>query len=107
MTAPARENISKLPDQCYTVVPGNERGKRIGIVRVGESGYYARTEPAPLWDRPLEEVEKFVDSLNAEDGVTVAQRKAMEHGSMFGWETASANPDHRINQPPEPVSVRS
>lgn len=49
-------------------------------VRRGESGYY------PIYT-PLTAVE-----LNKDHGVSSAQREAMYNGSLFGWDTPSADP---------------
>lgn len=53
-------------------------------VRRGETGYY------PIFT-PLN-----ADELNAEHGVTSAQREAMYNGSLFGWDTPSADPSHPL-----------
>lgn len=53
-------------------------------VRRAESGYY------PIFT-PLS-----ADELNAERNVTSAQREAMYNGSLFGWDTPSADPSHPL-----------
>lgn len=53
-------------------------------VRRGESGYY------PIFTR------LNADELNAQRGVTPAQREAMYNGSLFGWDTPGANPSHPL-----------
>lgn len=53
-------------------------------VRRGESGFY------PIYT-PLS-----ADELNALDGVTPAQREAMYNGSLFGWDTPSADPENPL-----------
>lgn len=55
----------------------------IGIRR-GESGYY------PIFTR------LSADELNAQNGVTPAQREAMHNGSLFGWDVPGANPNHPV-----------
>lgn len=100
------ENLTKLPTQSYILVRGNAIGQRIGLVKAGESGYYQMSEPYSFRENSLEKVEQlslekveqFVDAFNRFDGVTRAQRLAMEWGSMFGWDTALANPEHEANQ---------
>jgi hypothetical protein len=94
----ARDNILKLPPECFIVLRGNEVGRRIGKAKAGETGYYLLSEPAVLLTASIAEVDQFVNSLNEEDGVTLEQRLAMEHGSMFGWETAGADPEHKITK---------
>jgi hypothetical protein len=39
----------------------------------------------------------FANQLNAEKGVTIQQRKAMEWGSQFGWSHGLSNPDNYDN----------
>lgn len=53
-------------------------------VRRGESGYY------PIYTRLT------ADELNAERGVTPAQCEAMYNGSIFGWDTPSADPKNPV-----------
>lgn len=53
-------------------------------VRRGESGYY------PIFT-PL-----TADQMNAEHGVTPAQREAMYNGSLFGWDVPGADPSHPL-----------
>ena len=50
-------------------------------VRRGESGYY------PIFTRLT------AAELNAEHGVTPAQREAMYNGSLFGWDVPGADPN--------------
>lgn len=69
-----------LPKQCYGV--NLATGLVIAIKR-GEQGFYALEEP-PFAD------EDTINTLNARMGVSVAQRKAMEFGSVFGWDIPGA-----------------
>jgi hypothetical protein len=74
---------------AYTVVTGAKPGKRIGIVKVGETGYYL----ADGYDYPpntIAEVEKFVQELNAKLGVPRDVAESASYGSMFGWECPAA-----------------
>lgn len=66
-----------LPEICFGTL--QTTGETI-IIKLGEKGYY-RTED----QRPA-------DELNEEIGVTKAQRKAMEMGSLFAWDIPAANP---------------
>jgi hypothetical protein len=86
----AKENIQKLPEYCFGVLLSE--GKAIKI-RVGEGGYYPT-----LMQPPNCNVEVFVNEVNKGMGVTVEQRMAMEHGSMWGWETPGADPDYWKNR---------
>lgn len=72
-----------LPEQCFGALPST--GELI-LIKRGEVGYYPqRPENAP-WGA------ENIDHVNTQRGVTKAQRKAMEHGSLFGWENDLANP---------------
>lgn len=89
----AKENIARMPDFCYSVLPSD---LSIIIIKAGEEGYY----PAPelkirdgrVMPFPQREalVNQRVDALNAIEGVDRATRMAMEFGSMWGWEKESA-----------------
>jgi hypothetical protein len=52
------------------------------MIRRGVAGY-------ELTDPRLD-----VDAFNAMGGITAAQVEAMLCGSMFGWDTAAADPDN-------------
>ena len=74
-----------LPELCFTVL--RSTGELIGIKR-GESGYYLSD-----WntgDRARNQ--ELADESNRALGVTDAQRRAMEAGSMFGWDVLGADP---------------
>jgi hypothetical protein len=71
------ERLADLPEHCWAIHPT----ERIPIImRRGHKGYW----PAP---RDLD-----VDVLNQHCGVTPAQREAMLHGSMFGFDAPIADP---------------
>ncbi len=74
-----------LPELCFSIL--RNTGALICIKR-GESGYYPSD-----WDTgdPAQNRE-LADYNNQELGVTDAQRKAMEAGSMFGWSCPAADP---------------
>jgi len=74
-----------LPDMCYDVLPSSGL---ITVLTRGESGY--RNYPEDFGDRAANI--KAVIEFNAELKVTEGQRQAMSCGSMFGWESAGANP---------------
>lgn len=72
--------LFKLPPAAFVIAPDTGA---IVVVKRGEDGYY------PL----LRNVDLTLDALNAEVGVTLAQREAMLAGSMFGWHVPAADPD--------------
>ena len=88
----AKNNIEKLPEECYGVLL---RDYSLIKIKAGEMGYYAIGQ----WyaQRELQagkKIDDICDELNAELGVTRAQRAAMEWGSQFGWETPLSNPEN-------------
>lgn len=77
----------RLPEMCFSTLKST--GQLICIKR-GETGYYPSD-----WDTGERERNKMLaDELNAELGVTPAQRQAMETGSMFGWDVPGAEPQN-------------
>ena len=84
MTEPDDE--SGLPETCYGTHPTDQT---LILMRRNTSGY---------WDAesysmgPFDTWSGVADFLNQRHGVTRAQRAAMESGSLFGWETAAADP---------------
>lgn len=83
-------NLAKLPETAFitnTIHAHGPYGRPpvLGITR-GEKGYN------PIYT-PLSATQ-----LNEARGVTPAQAKAMLNGSLFGWDTPTADPDNPINQ---------
>lgn len=85
------EIFTRLPELCYSVL---NTTNEIIVVKRGETGYY-RTDYEPAKDRKA--AEEWCDLLNEQLGVTKPQRKAMEVGSMWGWDVPGANPDCYMN----------
>ncbi|MPM80068.1 hypothetical protein SDC9_127113 [bioreactor metagenome] len=82
-----------LPDACLTLNPNS--GTLIYIGR-GQSGYYISN-----WDTGNpEQNRRIADEYNQKRGITKAQEEAMRNGSMFGWDTAAADPKRYESQPP-------
>lgn len=74
-----------LPELCFSTLLTS--GDLICIKR-GETGYYPSE-----WDTgDKEQNVELADQLNEQLGVTMWQRKAMEVGSMCGWDVPGANP---------------
>ena len=74
-----------LPEMCFSVLP--DTGALICIKR-GESGYYPSDWSTGDRARNIQ----IRDDANESMGVTDAQRRAMEAGSMFGWHVPGADP---------------
>ena len=82
-----------LPELCFSTLP--DTGALICIKR-GESGYYKSD-----WSTDSrEENQELADYNNERLGVTVAQRQAMECGSMAGWSVPGADP--KVYEPEGP-----
>lgn len=81
----------RLPDICYSTLPTTEE---VIIIRKGVSGYY----PCDLTTDNPNDNKVTADYQNSKLGVTDAQVKAMEIGSMFGWDVPGADPLHYKNQ---------
>lgn len=79
--------IDKLPLICAARLPST--GEPI-YLRRGEQGYW----PAGSDVDP--------DDFNQALGVTPAQREAMLAGSMFGWHTPGADPEHPMYRNADP-----
>lgn len=74
-----------LPELCFSTLLTT--GDLICIKR-GETGYYPSDWDTGDKERNVE----LADQLNEELGVTMWQRKAMEVGSMCGWDVPGADP---------------
>jgi hypothetical protein len=72
--------FAELPEMCYGVLTSTNE---LIIIKRGESGYYKAYD-----DLSADEVDDYNETI----GVTKGQRKAMEMGSMFGWNIPAANP---------------
>jgi hypothetical protein len=71
---------TKLPLACASRLPTNNKPI---LIKAGVKGYF----PAPTPDFDVE-------AYNRDMGVTPAQLKAMEIGSIFGFDVPGANPDN-------------
>lgn len=74
-----------LPEKCYGVLPSTNE---LIMIKRGEKGYYPQNPENTPWSA------ENVDTLNERMGISKGQRIAMQNGSMFGWDTPSANPDN-------------
>lgn len=90
MSERIKEALAKLPEMAYaknTLHCSGPRGEPPVIcVKRGESAYYAIYTT------------RTAEELNGELGVTPEQAAAMVHGSLFGWDTPGADPDHELHK---------
>lgn len=72
---------------CYVFIPGNEQGKRIGIVKWYETGYYVTN-----YDHHTNEANarEHVKLLNEKLGIPADVAESALYGSMFGWNAPCA-----------------
>ena len=74
-----------LPEMCYSTLP--DTGELV-CIRRGESGYFPSKESTDIAD-----YNRFLSRRhNLALGVTSAQRRAMEAGSVSGWDSPAADP---------------
>lgn len=71
-----------LPELCFGVLPTT---KEVILIKRGESGYHRFFDGAHTGKEEARRLNKKWD-------VTPAQQRAMEHGSIFGWDTPAADP---------------
>ena len=76
---------SSLPEKCFVYVESTDE---IGVVVRGEEGYRP-TDVKP--DKGVSK-QKGVEYLNEAMGLSKAQAAAMSAGSLFGWDTKTADP---------------
>ncbi len=84
-----KKSITVKLDFAYAVIRSNHPGQRIGLVKLGETGYY----PAEGYDcanDTLDQVEDRVKVLNDRIGVPSEVATSASTGSMFGWDVPGA-----------------
>lgn len=78
-----------MKDLCYTYIATENI---IGIIHRGETGYYKTDIAECNKIYSANEAKPFVEELNKNLGLTRGEFKAMEFGSMFGWNNSYADP---------------
>jgi hypothetical protein len=83
----AMSDKTNLPEYCFTVL---KTTNEVVIVHRNTKGYSPTREGNQPWYG-----QETADLLNSERlGVTKAQSRAMEMGSMFGWDIPAADPSN-------------
>ena len=83
-----------LPELCFTVIKSTGE---LACIKRGETGYY-RSD----WNLPdRAQNEELAAEQNERLGVTEAQRRAMEVGSMCGWNVPGADPKRYEEHQPQ------
>lgn len=81
------EFAHKLPDMCWSV---NHADGKLICIKKGENGCFPSE-----WDTgDAERNRRIADYNNQKRGITFAQERAMVTGSMFGWNSPGADPQH-------------
>lgn len=80
-----------MTDLCYTYV---ESERIIGIIHRNETGYYKTDLAKCNKIKTAEEGKALVRELNEKLGVSIKEQKAMEVGSVFGWNVPAADPNY-------------
>ncbi len=75
----------QLPDMCWSV---SETDGKLICLKKGESGYF----PSSWSTDSPERNRRIADYANQKRGITPAQEQAMVSGSLFGWDSAAADP---------------
>lgn len=91
MTDTSHDTARKV-DAAYTVIHGARPGKRIGVVKYRESGYYLTDFDNPT--DTLEQVREFVRNMNERLGLPADVADSMSYASCFGWDVPIANKAH-------------
>lgn len=78
--------MSKYPDYCFICL---KTSNEVVVVHPYTKGYSPTREGNQPWYG-----QETADLANAERGITKAQARAMEMGSMFGWDIPAADPDN-------------
>jgi hypothetical protein len=76
-----------LPEYCFVALKTNN--DEVVMVHRDQMGYSPTREGNLPWYG-----QETADEMNRRHGITKAQAKAMEIGSMFGWHVPAANPDN-------------
>ena len=98
-------DISQPFDAAYALVPGNQPGKRIALVKLRETGYF----PTSYDDASLspDDAASIVTRLNMQIEIPANVAESMLLGSMFGWHAPAARLaldyfDRKAKTPPDP-----
>lgn len=75
-----------LPEYCFVAL---KTTNEVVMVHRYERGYSPTHEGNEPWYG-----EATANAVNADRGITKAQAKAMEMGSMFGWDIPAADPNN-------------
>ena len=89
---PVQMPVGRKFDACYIVIHAADPGKRIGLAKYNETGYYSTDYD---WhESPLEDVEITVKGLNERLGIPADVAESMTIGSIAGWDVPGAQRAH-------------
>ncbi len=72
-----------------TVTVAVATSNTLGIIKIGETGYYKTDWPV----KDYKQAQEMAAERNRRAGITPAQAAAAEIGSMMGWDVPGADPD--------------
>ncbi len=79
------KTITSYPEIAFSVL--TSKPTQVIAIRAHEAGYYELSHFETERD-----ARAYADQQNKANGVSHAYRRAMEVGSMFGWDTPGADP---------------
>lgn len=88
--------MDRLPEHSFAIDRTAAPGERIIRIKRGELGYYKTDLDSA--DYPMDDVIRRVDRYNERLGVSAEQAAAMQHGSMFGFDTPGADPQKWVGR---------
>jgi len=82
-----KERLQEAPN-VLVHIPGKPAGKRIGVVKFYETGYYSTSADNETWT--AKEVDEFIKERNEMNGVSEEVADSAFGASMFGWHVPAA-----------------
>lgn len=107
LTSSERSACEKLPRMVYAFLACNRKGERIVIAKRGDRACYVTTLDQASFT--TEEAVAVVQAYNERLGVTEAEKRAVLHGSWFGFDTPGASVERQAQLVPSsiPTSPRT
>lgn len=88
MQAKCHKDRLQEPPNVLVHVPGKPAGKRIGVVKFYEMGYYSTSADNENWTS--NDVDDYIKERNSLNGLSEEVAESALGGSMFGWHVPAA-----------------